>query len=230
MDPFSSRSTQSEMLDTDLPAKDVLDSLNFMIFVNTFFGGKRTVLNYFEKHGTPEKFSVLDLGSGAGDIPFALARWAAKRKKEVQITAIDLNPHCQAYAKTRFACPQIKFIRHSAFDLDTLGHFDYIISSMFFHHLPDEEIVRLLDIVRRHSRRGFLISDLYRCRRNYWGALLLAGLTFKKVIINDAALSVLRAFKEKDFMNYRKNSKVSFEIQRHPLFRVVMSRHDLRPD
>jgi 2-polyprenyl-3-methyl-5-hydroxy-6-metoxy-1,4-benzoquinol methylase len=197
-----------------------------MVFVNTFFGGTQAVLDYFNKNKTPVKFTVLDLGSGGGDIPFALTQWAAKRGKEIFVTAIDLNPHCHAYASARFASPRIHFLKHSAFELEALGPFDYIISSMFFHHLSDEEITRLLKLIHRQSRLGFLINDLYRCRRNYFGAILLSCLSFKKVIYNDAKLSVSRAFKKRDFIYYREQTGVPFEIERKPLFRIVMSRHD----
>lgn len=201
-----------------------------MVFVNAFFGGTRVVLDYFEKNPTPQKFTVLDLGSGGGDIPFALTQWAAKHGKEVWVTAVDLNPHCQTYANARFASPYIHFLKRSAFEVENLGTFDYIVSSMFFHHLKDEEIVELLKRIHGQSRRGFMINDLYRCRRNYLAAILLSGLTFNKIIYNDAALSVSRAFKEKDLVDYRQRSGIFFEIERKPLFRIVMSRHDKRSD
>ena len=41
---------------------------------------------------------MLDVGTGGGDIPFSLVRWAEKRGKRVSVTAIDLNEHCRAYA------------------------------------------------------------------------------------------------------------------------------------
>ncbi len=219
------RSAQREILDqTDTSSRDIFDSLDFMVFVNNFFGGTKAVLDYFDKSKTPEKFTVLDLGSGGGDIPFALTQWAAKRGKEISVTAIDLNPYSKVYADKNFASPHIFFLKNSAFDLEMLGPFDYIISSMFFHHLSDEEIIRLLKLIHRQSRLGFMISDLYRCRRNYFGAFFLSCLSFKKIIYNDAKLSVSRAFKEKDFIYYRDQTGIVFDIERKPVFRLVMSR------
>ena len=183
------RSKQLEVLDApNNPFEDIRSSLDFMVFVNRYFSGSRVVINYFERNRVPDKFSVLDLGFGSGDIPFALTEWAEKNGKDISVTAIDINAHCHSYAASRFASPRIRYLNHSAFDLDALGSFDYIISSMFFHHLTDEEIVRLLKIIDRQNRMGFIINDLYRSHRNYLGALLLSFFWFNKTVYHDAKL------------------------------------------
>ncbi len=227
---LKTRSAQLEMLDDSrTPEAQIRQSLDFMRFVNVFFGGTRAVLDYFDGVKTPARFSVLDLGSGGGDIPFELARWAAKKGKKIYVTAIDLNPYCLTYAGERFASPSIRFLNRSAFDFETLGSFDYIISSMFFHHLSEEEIVTLLKRIDVHSRRGFLVNDLLRSRLHYAGTSLVSFFTFKKILFNDARLSVRRGFKEKDLARYREKTGIPFEIKRKPFFRILMS-HEKRPD
>ena len=216
------------MLDNPgVPPEELLASLNFMTQVNEALGGTRVILDFFEKNGTPQEFSVLDVGCGAGDIPHALAEWAKARGKKATLTAIDLNPLCVAYASNHYASPELRFLEHSAFDLEKLGHFDYITSSMFFHHLSDEEIVDLLRLMRENSRRGFVVNDLYRGALNYWGAFLLGVFSFRPIIFNDAKLSVKRAFKENDLARYREQSGIhDLKIERKPVFRVSMSWHD----
>lgn len=226
---MKARARELEIMDDfAVPAAELERSLDFIVFVNRFFGGTRTVLDYFESRETPAKFSVLDIGCGAGDIPFALDRWTASKGKEAEITAIDLNPRCLDYAKRHFSSPRVRFLAHSAFDIGTLGSFDYIISSMFFHHLEDDDIVRLLKLVDSQSTRGFLVNDLYRGHLNYVGASLLSALSFQKIVWNDARLSVRRAFQEKDFYAYRRNTGISFRFERKPIFRIVIS-HDKHP-
>lgn len=60
--------------DLGTSAQAIHNSLDFMCFVNAFFGGARVVSDYFNKNKTPAKFTVLDVGSGGGDIPFALTQ------------------------------------------------------------------------------------------------------------------------------------------------------------
>ena len=198
-----------------------------MTQVNSALGGTAVVLDFFKKNRTPDEFSVLDIGCGAGDIPHALAQWAKSEGKKVTLTAIDLNPLFVTYASNHYWCPEISFLECSAFDIEKLGSFDYITSSMFFHHLSDEDIVRLLRLLRQNSRRGFLVNDLYRCHFNYWGAYLLGVFSFSPVVFNDAKLSVKRAFRENDLERYREQSGISdLKIERKPVFRITMSRHD----
>ena len=220
------RSSKLEILDDPFSCReDIHASLRFMVLVNKWLGGARAVLDFFKEHAVPDTFTVLDLGTGSGDIPFAIAQWARQSGKKARITAIDLNDHCLQFAQMHFASPDIQFKKASAFDLEVLGSFDYVVSSMFFHHLSDEAIVRLLKIIDRHSRRGFVINDLYRCRSNFFGTLLMTLPTFKKILIHDAPLSVERAFRENDFLKYRAQSGIRFDIERKPVFRVVATRH-----
>ena len=227
MNFFGSRSLEPEILDDlEIPPDQVSASLDFMVMINRFFGGSRAVTDYFENSSAPDQFSVLDLGSGSGDIPYALDRWAVRCGKEIQITAIDLNPHCLRYAQKRFASPRISYRLHSAFEAESLGRFDYVISSMFFHHWTDDQIVKLLEIMRRQSRRGFLVNDLYRGPFSWAGAVALGALSFKSIVFNDAKLSVRRAFQEKDFLNYRDRLGLAdVHIEKKPFFRILLSYH-----
>lgn len=221
---LKTRSSEPEMLDDLMTSEaQIRDSLDFMRFVNAFFGGKDAVLGYFEAIKTPASFSVLDLGSGGGDIPYALTRWAAQKSKQISVTAVELNPYCLAYAREKFSSSSIRFLKCSAFDLETLGDFDYIISSMFFHHLSEDEIITLLKRINGHSRRGFLVNDLFRSHLHYAGACLASFFMFKKILFNDARLSVSRGFREEDLALYRDKTGIPFEIKRKPLFRILMS-------
>ncbi len=226
-----SRSTELEMLDAPVvPAVGLRAALNFMAFVNRFLGGASAVTAFFDRQEVPSEFTVLDLGCGGGDIASAIGYWARRRGKTANITAIDLNPDCLDYARRRFSSSGVRFLRRSAFDIEALGRFDYIISSMFFHHLDDGQILSLLALMEKQSRRGFLVNDLFRGHLNYWGAFFLALPTLNPMVIHDAKLSVRRAFKERDFAVYRRQSGIPFSIERRPVFRILMSRHAKRND
>ena len=205
----------------------ILPSLGFMRWVNRWLGGVGAVLDFFER--TPRSDSevtVLDLGTGTGDIPLALQKWAKQNRRKLHITAIDSNPDFIAYAKERNPHPKIQYLCHSAFDIDQLGRFDYMTASMFFHHLPDEKIVELLQKMYQNTNCGFLVNDLYRHPVAYAGVALLTSLKFDRVLFHDAKLSVKRGFRETDALNYREWSGIDqLRIAQRPGFRLTMSCH-----
>jgi 2-polyprenyl-3-methyl-5-hydroxy-6-metoxy-1,4-benzoquinol methylase len=226
------RSSEPEFLDgAETPEPDIVSSYAFMAWTNRWFGGTRAVLDYFERHraraaagGGP--FTVLDLGTGAGDVPYALWRWAVRRGEDVRITAIDTHPAAIRYAASRHASPVIRYALHSAHDLDRLGDFDYIISSMFFHHLADAEIVELLGAMARHARRGFIVNDLERGAAAYAGAALLGRAFGGRAASKDAPVSVKRGFLPEDFDRYRRAARLGgLRIERRPFFRITLSWH-----
>ncbi len=221
------RSLDLEILDQDnVPEKELRSSLSFIRFVNRFLGGTRVILDYFEEHPVPEHFRVLDLGCGAGDIAFAISGWARAHGKQAEIIGLDLNPVCIQYARENFKAPGVRYVQASAFDLDSLGKFDYILASMFFHHLGDEDIARLLRLMAGNARRGFIINDLCRSWPAYCGAVALAAPTFCPIILNDAPLSVKRGFREEDFERYRRSANIlTANIKRRPIFRISLSHH-----
>ena len=221
------RSLESEELDDPrTPAEDVEASLDFMVWVNRYLGGTKVILDFFEKVSASDHYSILDLGTGSGDIPYALARWADRRSKRIEITALDINPICLNYAQKRFSLPNIRYLRFNAMEFEKLGSFDYVVSSMFFHHLTDAQIVSILRAVHRNVRRGFIINDLERGFLPYWGAALLSCASRREIVRKDATLSVKRGFKRKDFHRYAEEAGLQgLRVGSQPFFRMVMSRH-----
>lgn len=50
-----------------------------------------------------QTFSVLDVGTGAANIPIALARWARQQQREAQFTASDISDQMLAVASANCA-------------------------------------------------------------------------------------------------------------------------------
>ena len=220
-----SRSYEPEILDEDgCSEEDIRVSLDFMGGINKHLGGISLILDFLKRHAKEDRFTVLDIATGAGDIPHAISRWTEKQGKIAEITAIDTNAHCIAYARRRHGAGSIHYLEHSAFDIAALGEFDFITSSLFFHHLNDEDVVQLLKLMHRHSRRGFVVNDLYRSWVPYIGVLLLASATRKKIVINDGPLSVKRAFREPDLHRYAEAAGLkNFEVRRKPVYRISLA-------
>jgi ubiquinone/menaquinone biosynthesis C-methylase UbiE len=73
------------------------------------------------------------------------------------------------------------------------GSFDYVMSSMFLHHLDEADAVRAMAEMKRVARRGVIIADLLRTRRALvWITLLTMFST--PMVRHDARASVRQAF------------------------------------
>jgi SAM-dependent methyltransferase len=84
---------------------------------------------------------VLDLASGTG----TLAIWLKRHQPLLDITGVDVDPAVLAIAsrKAKTANLDIHFERAPSYDLPyPAAHFDRVVSSLFFHHLPWQDKLR----------------------------------------------------------------------------------------
>jgi ubiquinone/menaquinone biosynthesis C-methylase UbiE len=70
---------------------------------------------------------------------------------------------------------------------------DFVLSTHFFHHLSDDQIVETLAEFDRIARRGIIVNDLLRRRRAlFW--IRLFTLFANRYVKTDGPLSVRRGF------------------------------------
>lgn len=112
--------------------------------------------------------TLLDIGSGGGDVPRALARWAARDGLALEITAIDPDDRAHAFAVRRPVLRGLTFRRATSADLVAEGRrFDLITSNHLLHHLTADELAALLDDCERLCRGRVVHSDIERSRLAY---------------------------------------------------------------
>lgn len=173
-----------------------------MAAVNRLFGGIRTVRRFVADEaktippGRPLR--VLDIGSGICDIPIAVCRWARRRGLDVDFTCLEISPHVAGIANQRIAraglADRVRLVQEDAFAHRPAQPYDCAAGSMFFHHLADEAILRLVSHLRTCVRHSVLISDLGRNRPDYIGAWFLTR-PLSPEVRYDALLSIRRSFK-----------------------------------
>jgi SAM-dependent methyltransferase len=177
------RSTSLELLDVETPRGEELFRLvGYLAFVNRWLGGTRAVARHLETLRAPA--TILDVGSGAGDIPRSLAG----RFPGLRPFALDLSWALLALARD---LPRVRGdARRLPFRDESV---DVVISTHLFHHLTDDEAVLALRELSRVARRRVVVSDLLRRRRALvWIRLLtLWANRFAKF---DGPLSVRRGF------------------------------------
>ena len=140
--------------------------------------------------------TVLDLGSGGGDLARALVRWSRRDGLRLSVTAVDPDGRAHDFASSR-AVRGVTYRRASSADLVAAGErFDVVVSNHVLHHLDDEARAAVLDDSARLARRLVLHSDIRRSRGAYLGywvlTLPLAGSSFVRV---DGLRSIRRSWR-----------------------------------
>jgi SAM-dependent methyltransferase len=195
------RSLEKELMDLPGNSREILEEdLANLRTINRSLGAYRGVLRYLRgvtKSGRIRTFSFLDLGTGAGDLPAALARWALKEGIDAKIVGLDLDQVTLAVARGQTErCPKVFLVRADVFRLPfAASSFDFVHASQLLHHFSEEEIVALLKDCSTIARRGVLVSDLVRHPLAYYGISALTRLFSRNEMTRtDAPLSVKRAF------------------------------------
>lgn len=107
--------------------------------------------------------SVLDIGSGGGDVARSLAGWMRRDGFVVDITGIDPDPRAHAFASARPPVDGLRFRRAFSSDLVAEGRsYDVVISNHMLHHLSPEQLAALLADSERLGRKLSLHSDIER--------------------------------------------------------------------
>ena len=143
--------------------------------------------------------TIFDIGCGGGDMLRKIAGWAKKKNIAVDLVGIDINPLAKIVAEKRTA--KTAPIRYETADIYTLGpdrRADFIISSLFTHHLDDPELHRFIGWMDAHAEQGWLSNDLHRHPIAYYGIkYILASIPFTNPADRPqrcAPVSVARAF------------------------------------
>jgi len=144
--------------------------------------------------------SLIDVGTGAGDIPVSLLADWQRRGRRLSVTAVDDRE--EVVAAARATDPRLDGLARltlAVADGRALpfpdAAFDVAHASLVLHHLDAVDAAAFLRELRRVSRRGVIVNDLARGRLLLAGAWLLAHVTTRnRLTRNDAPLSVRRAY------------------------------------
>lgn len=225
---FSRRSLESEIMDGGIGTFDVFDeSLKQIEFINRITLGYRPVLTWLDRHipsQTGQALTILDVGSGRGDLLRRVWRHARKRHVPVRLTGIDIDAWSASAA--RQATPEYMDIAYQVaniFDVDATA--DFIVCSHTTHHMDDNTLARFIRWLETHARRGWFICDLHRHPAAYALAkLILRFAPVNSMVRNDGAVSVARAFTAEDWRRILKQAGISADIGWHFPFRYGIAR------
>jgi SAM-dependent methyltransferase len=193
-----------ELLDGPLDDERALvGNLRDLARLNRFTGGTRLsqrAIAALDIDRDDAATTIVDVGTGAADIPMTLLAAARREGRRLTVTATDSR--VEILAAARLARPKLGStpgLELAVADGRGLpfadGAFDVAHASMVVHHLDPEDAVAFLRELRRVARRGLVVNDLVRGRLNWLGAWLLIHATAtSRFTRHDGPLSVRRSY------------------------------------
>ena len=186
---------------------------------NVLFGGRAAVLRALRGllPGLPPRATLLDVATGTGDIPAAVARAFPGR---FVVVGLDLSPALLARARGRADA----VVAGNALRLPLRdGAVDVATCSQALHHFFDAEARALVAELHRVSRSVAVVADIRRSRvaaAGFWIASVL--LRFHPVTRRDGVTSVFRGFTPAELRDLvREVTGVTPTVRRRPFWRIT---------
>jgi 2-polyprenyl-3-methyl-5-hydroxy-6-metoxy-1,4-benzoquinol methylase len=222
---FKQRSYQPELLDgKDIPFDDIKRNMQELDFINRYLGGHAITLKGLETLLDKPVMHITEIGCGGGDNLRVIKQWFSKRNKKIQLTGIDINPECIAFAEERPSNKGISFICRDYQLVEFDNPPDIIFSSLFCHHFSDEELVQMMQWMHHNSKHGFFINDLHRHPLAYHSIKWLTKIFSQSNLVkHDAPLSVKRGLLKKEWEDiFNKAGLLNYKINWQWAFRWLI--------
>lgn len=178
-----------------LDGRVVTRSLADVARANTLFGGTRAVMAEIDAvfdETTARTITLLDIGTGIGDIPARVREAAARRGITVITYGVEHREAIARAARSRalpMVCADARALPFACRSVDI------VMCSQLLHHFEQADGIALLREMNRVARRRVIVSDL---RRSWLAAagIWLASfpLRFHPFSRHDGVVSVLRGF------------------------------------
>lgn len=213
-----------ELLDD--PAADpaaVRESLHNIARSNRWFGGRQAVRHGLAQlcRGLPAgmTLTMLDVGTGLGDLPLDAVRWGAGRG--IRLVPFGLERSRPAAMLARDAglpmilgCAGALPIKHRSVDI--------VVLSQVAHHMHGDAVMRMARELTMVARVGVVLADLRRSRLamiGFWfGSRMLR---FDPATRADGLTSVRRSYTRMELKTLLSRAGIDANVEQRPGFRLV---------
>jgi len=213
-----------ELMDRPVDALDELEgNLADIEFANRWLGGIAPIRREVRRTNAR---TILDIGSGSGDVPQALVRDGRRRGVDIRVTCLDHSAQMLEIARRRTGGDdRLTFVRGEGERLP-FGDaaFDVVTATLALHHFEPAAALELLREMRRVARVTPIVGDLSRSRPALAAAWLWVTVTTRnRLTRHDAPLSVRRAYQPHEALALaREAGWRSPSIRREPFFRMTL--------
>ena len=165
------------------------------------------------------RWTLLDVGSGSGDI--ARAAVAAAHRHGIALTPVGIDVNRTAARLARSGGLSTIVADGSRLPLGPRS-VDVIVASQVLHHLPRAAAVRWIASFDRVARRAVVLADLRRSRvamAGVWAASLCLAMSGQSR--HDAVLSLKRGYTRAEFSDMLREAGVQAMARYRPGARIV---------
>ena len=208
---FRERANEDEIMD-DLgrPDPEFAQAYRELEIINRWLGGVRAIERFLP---ASPNLLILDVAAGACDVSETLL-------DRISCRIVVLDRNARGLRLARKSLPLVGDALALPFRDQT---FDVVMASLFFHHLSNEECVRVLVNMWRIARRVVLVNDLHRHPLAYLSIRVLTALFSKSAMVqHDGPVSVLRAFWPEELLSIAKKAGVPARVHRSFPYRLVL--------
>lgn len=194
---------QPELMDVEQPVSSELRrDLANLVTLNRVFGSHRLVIQHLRTWLQPGRpWHILDLATGAGDIPRLIAQFARSRGITVTIDAVDQQSSTIEIAREASReFPEITYHQGDIRSFGEPGGWDIVLCSLALHHFSEADAVTILRHAHGLARQHVLVTDLRRSPLATAAIDLLTAVWMREPMTrHDARASARRAFSFPEF-------------------------------
>jgi len=199
--------------------------------LNALFGGTEAVVRELEPlferrtrdtgHRKRETWTLLDVGTGSGDI--ARAAVVAARRHGVTLRPVGVELSRTAAHEAHATGVTALVADGGALPIRPRS-VDVVLASQVLHHLPRDVAVRWIASFDQLARRAVVLADLRRSGLAMAGVWLASfPLGFRATTRRDAVVSLQRGYAKREFNQMLQEAGVPAVGRYRPGFRIVAS-------
>jgi SAM-dependent methyltransferase len=207
---FRHRTQLAELMDQPCSRDDLRACLRDIARTNRWTLAYRPVLHWLNAVtasplSLPESLRIplriLDVGCGYGDTLRRIERWAESRGLDVELYGIDLNADATAIAvEASPLSSRIEWITADVFAYSPPKPVHLVVSSLFTHHLREQEIVRFIQWMEVRAELGWFINDLSRAAIPYHVFRVFSKLVGLHPFVQyDGPISIAKSFVQEEW-------------------------------